>query len=188
VLLDEKIVALERALLGADVPHAFGGAHALAYYATPRATHDIDLNVFVSGDRAGEVLRLLARLGASTNVPGLVDRIEREGQARVFWERTPIDLFFSYDPLHHAGMQRRRSVPFGDDRIHVLSAEDLVIYKVIFDRAKDWRDLAELVYAANDPLDLDYVRRWLGRILAADDPRHERLERVVDSGGSDLGG
>jgi hypothetical protein len=79
-------------------------------------------------------------------------------------------------------------VPFGDDRIHVLSAEDLVIYKVIFDRAKDWRDLAELVYAANDPLDLDYVRRWLGRILAADDPRHERLERVVDSGGSDLGG
>ena len=63
-----------------------------------------------------------------------------------------------------------------------------MVYKVIFDREKDWRDLAELVYAANDPLDVDYVREWLGRILARDDPRHERLERLLDSGGSDLGG
>ena len=70
MLLDEKIVALENALEGAGIPHAFGGAHALAYYATPRATHDIDLNVFVGADRAAELLRLLAGLGATTNVPG----------------------------------------------------------------------------------------------------------------------
>jgi hypothetical protein len=188
VLLDEKIVALQRAFEAAGIPHAFGGAQALAYYAAPRATHDIDLNVFAKADRAPEVLRLLAELGAATDAPGLVERIERDGQARVFWDRTPIDLFFSYDPLHESSMRRRRSVPFGADRIHVLSAEDLMVYKVIFDRAKDWRDLAELVYAANDPLDVDYVREWLGRILAPDDPRHARLERLVESGGSDLGG
>src|SRR4029079_9320585 len=43
--LAERIVALDEAL--ADVPHAFGGALALAYYAEPRATVDIDLNLFV---------------------------------------------------------------------------------------------------------------------------------------------
>jgi hypothetical protein len=43
--LPEKVVAIDRAL--DDVPHAFGGALALAYYAEPRATVDIDLNVFV---------------------------------------------------------------------------------------------------------------------------------------------
>ena len=30
--------------------------------------------------------------------PKLVELIERDGQARIFWEKTPIDLFFSYDP------------------------------------------------------------------------------------------
>lgn len=187
MLLDEKIVALEHAFTEAGIPHAFGGAHALAYYATPRATHDIDLNVFVGADRAAAVLRLLRELGASTQVPGLLERIERDGQARVFWERTPIDLFFSYDPLHDASLRRRRRVPFGDDAIHVLSAEDIVVYKVIFDRAKDWRDLAELVYAAGDAPDFDYVRGWLAKILPADDPRHARLARLIASGGSDLG-
>ena len=54
VLLDEKILAVERALARADVPHAFGGALALAYYATPRATVDIDLNVFVPADEADD--------------------------------------------------------------------------------------------------------------------------------------
>jgi hypothetical protein len=43
--LPEKILAIERALT--DVPHAFGGALALAYHAEPRATIDIDLNVFL---------------------------------------------------------------------------------------------------------------------------------------------
>ena len=43
VYLDEKIVAIEGALSAVDIPHAFGGANAFAYDATPRATVDIDV-------------------------------------------------------------------------------------------------------------------------------------------------
>jgi hypothetical protein len=186
VLLDEKIVALERSLTDAGIPHAFGGAHALAYYAAPRATADIDLNLFVPTARAPEVLALLAGLGVAAGAPGLHDRIERDGQARVFWDRTPLDLFFAYDPLHDSAMSRRRAVDFGGDRIHVLSAEDLMVFKVVFDRDKDWRDLAEMVFASADALDLDYARGWLRRILPTDDPRHTRLDRLVESGGGEL--
>jgi hypothetical protein len=187
VLLDEKIVALERTLAGAGFPHAFGGAHALAYYATPRATADIDLNLFVPTARAREVLVLLAGLGVATGDGSLVDRIERDGQARVFWERTPLDLFFAYDPLHDSAMARRRRVDFGADRIHVLSAEDLMVYKVVFDRDKDWRDIAEMIFASSDTLDFDYVRGWLRRILPVDDARHARLDTLIESGGGELG-
>jgi len=186
VLLDEKIVAIEQALEGAEIPHAFGGAHALAYYATPRATVDIDLNVFVPAARARRVLRVLERLGVATADAAVAERIERDGQVRVFWDRTPLDLFFAYDPLHQSCMQRRRRVDFGGDPIHVLSAEDLMIYKVIFDREKDWRDIAEVVYAANESLDFDYVRSWLLRICSADNARLARLQTVIDSRGTDL--
>lgn len=186
MLFDEKIVAIERALSAGDIPHAFGGANALAYYGTPRATADIDLNVFVPVSRAREVLQVLGDLGATSPDPGVLERIEREGQITVFWERTPIDVFFSYDPLHESSMRRRRRVDFGGDPIHVLSAEDLMTYKVLFNREKDWNDIAEMVYAANESLDFDYVRGWVERICAAG-AQLERLQRVIDSGGRDVG-
>jgi hypothetical protein len=47
MLLDEQILAIESAFTEAGIPHAFGGAQALAYYGAIRATHDIDLNVNV---------------------------------------------------------------------------------------------------------------------------------------------
>jgi len=187
VLFDEKIVAIECALGAAGIPHAFGGANALAYYGTPRATADIDLNVFVPAKRATEVLDVLAGLGVSTSNPQIAEHIERDGQVRVFWEKTPLDLFFSYDALHDSSMQRRRRVDFGDDTIFVLSAEDLMVYKLIFNRDKDWRDIAEMVFASEGNLDFDYVRGWLARIVSADSPVPGRFERIVESDGEDLG-
>ena len=187
MFFDEKIVAIERTLVEADIPHAFGGANALAYYGTPRATADIDLNVFVPSSRASTVLAALGGLGAATSSPKLVELIERDGQARIFWEKTPIDLFFSYDPLHDSSMERRRLVDFGGDTIHILSAEDLMLYKAVFNRKKDWRDIAEMIYAAEGSLDLDYVRSWLARITSKDDAQLARFERLVETGGQDLG-
>lgn len=187
MFFDEKIVAIERAFEAAGIPHAFGGANALAYYGTPRATADIDVNVFVPSTDAGHVLRVLGELGTDVSSQRLTDLIERDGQARVFWDRTPLDLFFSYDALHDSSMERRRRVDFGGDAIHVLSAEDLLVYKVVFDREKDWRDMAEVAFAAEGALDFGYVREWTRRIITADDPRHARFERLVASGGEDPG-
>lgn len=45
--LQAKIEAVHRSLEQAGIPHAFGGAFALAYYGAPRETKDIDVNVFV---------------------------------------------------------------------------------------------------------------------------------------------
>jgi len=186
VLLDEKIVAVARALAGHDIPHAFGGALALAYYATPRATHDVDLNLFLPASEVSRVVNALSPLGVVFCAAEL-RRIARDGQGRVFWEHTPLDLFFSYDALHASCMERRRSVAFGSQALQVLSAEDLVVFKVIFDRDKDWRDVAELAFASGERVDWDYVRGWLARILPRDDARHARLEAVVDSGGRRTG-
>lgn len=180
MLLDEKIVALTRALEAAAIPHAFGGALALAYYSTPRATHDVDLNLFVPSDPAERVLAVLAPLGVSP-LPEAERRALRErGQARCHWEHTPLDLFFAYDPLHESCRARLRRVPFGDGvEIPVLSAEDLAVFKVLFDRAKDWRDLAELLFALGPGFDPAYTRDWLGRILEPGDARLARFEALV---------
>ncbi len=165
------------------IPHAFGGAIALAYYATPRATIDIDVNVFVDVGAADDVLGVIEGLGGEPISPEERVRLDRDEQARVHWEATPIDLFFSYDAFHESCLERRREFPFSEGQsIHVLSAEDLVIFKVIFDREKDWRDIAEVLFAMSGEFDSDYVEGWAGRILGPGDAREARLHEALGLG------
>ena len=97
--LVERIVALPRALRRRRIPHAFGGAIALAFATRdPRGTSDIDVNVFVPADEAADALRALPRaVGRPTDVLAV---IERDGQIRLWWDDTPLDLFFDYAPIH----------------------------------------------------------------------------------------
>lgn len=178
------MIALARALDAAGIPHAFGGALALAYYAVPRATHDIDVNVFVPAERAGPVLQVLAGLGVAAGGEAAQREIAKRGQTRLRWDGTPLDLFFSYDALHESAMQRRRRVPFGDDAtLEVLAAEDLAIFKALFDRPKDWSDLRELLFAQGEAFDADYALGWLRRILAPDDERLLRFRELAAASG-----
>lgn len=179
--LSEKILLLEHGFRQRGIPHAFGGALALAYYATPRATIDIEVNVFVGVARAAEVLSLLEALGAEPLRDDERAHLERDEQVRVRWERTPVDLFFSYDAFHDSCFERRRRMPFGEDEaIQVLSAEDLLVFKALFDRDKDWRDIEELIFALAADLDDAYARDWLSRIAGTDDARTRRLRNLLD--------
>lgn len=170
--LPAKVVAVDEACAAAGVAHAFGGALALAYYAEPRATIDIDLNVFVAAERHPELARALAPLGVAAD-----DDVAllRDGQCRWQWGRTPIDLFFAYDPFHDAMRDAARSVPFADTTIPVLAPEHLMVCKAVFDRPKDWLDIEQMLVAADD-LDGDEVGHWMGRIVGED----ERAARLAD--------
>jgi hypothetical protein len=176
--LPEKIVALHERLDGAGIAHAFGGALALAYYAEPRATDDVDVNLFIAPAAFAEVGEALAPLG----VVGTPDRLtlERDGQCRLWWGRTPLDLFFAYDEIHEAMRREARSLPFGEDRLPFLAPEHLLVCKILFDRPKDWLDLEQVLVCVED-LDTNVIRAWLARIVGVDDPRTQRFDRALDA-------
>lgn len=176
ISLPEKVMAIDRALAAAKVPHAIGGAVALAYYAEPRATVDVDVNVFVPTDRWPEVKLALAPLGVDVELdePALA----RDGQVRLWWDRNPVDLFFSYDPLHDEMAKSTRRVPFAEGRIPILAPEHLAICKAIFDRPKDWLDLEAMLIVA-EPLDIGLIESWLTRSVGADDERLVTLDGLL---------
>jgi hypothetical protein len=176
--LAERIVALEHVLAG--IPHAFGGAIALAYYAEPRATIDIDLNLFVHATEFDRVREILVGLGASADEPSVASAALRDGQVRVMWDDTPLDLFFSYDAFHEAAASRVRTVPFAESQITILAVEHLIVCKVIFDRPKDWVDIDAIV-ASGTFVDTAEVFRWVGRIASDADPRYDRVGAVLRS-------
>lgn len=171
--LTDKIVRLHRSLREAGLPHAFGGALALAYCTQdPRATHDIDVNVFVGSDQVGEVV---AALPAGVLVLD-EDRhvLTRDAQRRLWWEGTPVDLFLTNHPFHEQARQRCRSVPFaGLDDLPVLACNDLAVFKAFFARPKDAVDLQQM--ATDGQLDVHEVISEVEHLLGAE---HENVAFV----------
>lgn len=142
--------------------HAFGGALALAYYAEPRATVDIDVNVFLPEMDCPSVTEALATLGYAPEqepdraIPISGIRLRRST------DPFPLDLFLSLDPAYEEIATRVRRWPFGPDRIELpfLSPEDLAVFKLSFGRDKDWVDLRQIVRSGL-ALDVEYIERQL---------------------------
>ena len=174
--LAERVRLLDEAL--ANIPHAFGGALALAYYAEPRATVDIDVNIFVPVSDYGRVASQLATLGIPATTPEIVELVARDGQARVFWDDIPIDMFLSYDAFHDAAAAARRTVPFSGRAIDILSPEHLMVCKAVFNRPKDWIDM-EAMLANDTVVDVAEVLRWVARIVGDEDPRFTRAVALL---------
>jgi hypothetical protein len=173
--LVDKIVAIHVALDDVEIPHAFGGALALAWCTQrARGTIDIDLNVFVDRSRTDELLAALpngVRWSADDRA-----RIERDGQVRLWWDDTPVDVFVNTTEFHEQVGDRCRREPFGGMEVPFLACTDLAVFKAFFDRTKDWADLEEM--AAAGTLDTDRVVGILSHYLGADDQRVERLRRI----------
>lgn len=170
--LPDKVIAVHEALRTERIPHAIGGALALAYYAEPRATIDIDLNLFVPATQWREVFDVLAPLGIQTEVDS--SELERDGQCRLWWGDNAVDLFFAYDAIHKEMQKESRRVPFDGTTLPILSPEHLAVCKAMFDRRKDWLDIEKMLIASDD-LDLQSVEAWLKRMVGEQDPRLERL-------------
>jgi hypothetical protein len=174
--LPEKVIIIHEALTDAKVPHALGGALALAYYADPRVTIDIDINVFVPTDSWQKVVDALTEIGVNADrLDG--SALERDGQCRLWWGDNAVDLFFAYDPIHDEMRRQARRVPFGGVTVSILSPEHLAVCKAMFDRHKDWIDIEQMLVAGDD-LDLPEIEKWLVRMVGESDKRVARLRTL----------
>jgi hypothetical protein len=177
--LVDKIVAIDGALRAADIPHAFGGALALAFHIEePRATRDIDVNVFAPSDRAPAVFAALPAAVRWTAKD--VRQVQKVGQVRLFWEDNPVDLFFSTHAFHDRAESEIIEVPFADITIPVLGATELAVFKAFFNRTKDWADIEAMVDAGS--VDLHRALGWLVDLLGPDDERLTRMRSLLDRG------
>jgi hypothetical protein len=175
--LSSRIVSVHEMLESLRVPHQFGGAVALAWYRSPRATTDIDLNITLAPAQAEPVLGALLHLGVSVSPENRV-AIERDGQARLDWDGYYLDLFFATLGLHQEMAKSSREVEFGAAHIPILSPEHLIVCKAIFDRPKDWVDVEEIL-AWGTEVDVKTVLRWIDELLGSSSRQHEHFGELL---------
>lgn len=177
--LPQRLLAIHHALAAARVPHAFGGAIALAFYTLePRGTRDLDVNIFIDQEYCRQALAAFPSEVAITDLQ--VEQILRDGQARLWWADTPVDVFFDNLELHRQAARHARTEPFAGERIPILGPIELVVFKAMFDRTKDWADI-EAVVAAGE-LDVVTTRALLVDLVGDDDRRVARFDESVRLG------
>ena len=175
----ERILVLHRALEEGGIGHGYGGAVALAYHvAEPRATRDIDLNISVPVERAPAVFEVLP---PGIEVPGRAGAaVAADGQVRLWWDGPagiPVDLFFPQHDFHRAVARDTRPVPFLDAEIPVISATHLTVFKALFNRARDWPDIAAMLQAGT--VDAGAALGWVRALLGPDSGPFLRLADAV---------
>lgn len=95
------------------------------------------------------------------------------------WEGIRLDIFFPSIPFYEDVLKQRvrLSLP-GRGKTWVLSAESLVIFKLLFFRSKDLRDV-EVIVSLHGELDRHYVRRVLVELVGETDARVTEWDAMV---------
>jgi hypothetical protein len=174
----EAAMTIAEAFEERGVSYAIGGAHAYGQYGIPRATNDVDVNVFVAPDGLTPVFDALRMVGVTVDEAAARAAAERDGLAVLHFGPFRVDLFtpsiaFSWE----AERTRVRHVIEGAS-VWFLSAEALCVFKLLFFRGKDIVDLERLIAVSGDTLDATYVRRWLVDMMGADDQRVVTWDRL----------
>ncbi len=173
--LVEKLFEIHDALTDVSLPHAFGGAIALAYCVEePRGTRDLDVNIFIDAAEAKSVLTSLPK-GVRVRKKDIAT-VERDGQARLDWDGTPIDVFLNNIPLHDAVAASVVWVQLEGRDVPVLDCASLVIFKAFFDRTKDWADIEAIAVAT--PEDIEDATTTIADLVGKDDPAIEKLKAL----------
>lgn len=176
--LVEKLFRVHDALTNAGLAHAFGGAIALAYCVEePRGTRDLDVNIFTPAPNAPTAFEALPDgIGVSA---GDVEAAIRDGQVRLWWDETPIDVFLNSHPVHDAAAAAILWVPLLGREIPVLDCATLVVFKALYDRTKDWADIESV--AERSPADIDRALEMVNDLVGPDTPISERLRALIRS-------
>ena len=154
----------------AGIPYMVTGSMAVAFYAIPRMTRDVDLVVELSTGDADRLCAILASSEFYLDHGTVRDAVTRHGTFNAIHERliVKVDFVVRKDTEYRrTEFSRRRRLSFEGHPIFVVTPEDLIISKL--DWARDTRsavqlgDVRELLRSVPD-LDRAYLDEWITRL------------------------
>jgi hypothetical protein len=165
------------ALNAAGIEYLIGGAIAGWAWGEPRATQDLDLVVNIPIKSVSKLSKELEKRDMLIPAEIILDNI-LEDRADI-----PINAIHMHsglkadlypvregDELRQSAFQRRQQVDFGSaiGKVYIHSPEDLILYKVMYfglsKQSKHSRDVAAILKARMNDLDMVYIEQWAARL------------------------
>jgi len=188
--LVDLIHQLEQIFDRARLDRSYGGAIAYNYYAPPRLTQDIDVLVLVPDPKIPQLVQELAAIGCNEGLPDprpvSLDRMLRAVRSKpylsvVYCRGIRTELFVPWHPFHHRVLQRSPIRELEGRKIRIHSAEDLIIFKKIFDRPKDIGDIKAMLMAQKGRLNLERLLSDAEALLT--EASFQELKRLINQFG-----
>ena len=128
-----------------NVQYMIVGAYALALYAKPRNTGDIDIFLSRTEANANLMLIVLKEFGFESAGISKEDFLTEGRIIQLGVSPVRIDIINSIDGVSFAeAYERVENVRFGDTKANFISKEDLIKNKLSSNRKKDQADLEDL--------------------------------------------
>jgi hypothetical protein len=125
-----------------SVRYCIVGAYAVAFYAKPRYTKDIDILVEPSKENAQKILRALGEFGFG-ELSISVDDLTHEGNIlQLGYEPLRIDLLNKLEAFQFQDIwQNKVTGDYGSEKVYFISLDDLIKNKKISARPTDKIDI-----------------------------------------------
>ena len=159
-----------RVLTEAGLAHAFIGGVAMGAWAVPRPTFDLDVAVASGIDGLPRLLAAFEHAGFIVEEgfrKGFADRVSGMDKVHVHLPAgkalMAVDLFLGTTPFLHSVLERRKAIDLGGGPLHVCSAADLILLKLVADRPKDRLDIENLLAVQGVP-ERPYLEHWASEL------------------------
>lgn len=156
--LEQALHAILRFLEDHDIPYMVIGGIANLVWGEPRSTLDIDISVMVEEAEWPSVIREARasfRVLPANPMAFLRDTNVLPVETS---EGIRIDLVWANLPYEHKAIARARAEEFAGQKVRVCRPEDLIIHKILSDRAKDREDIRGIARHQRHRLDRRYLR------------------------------
>jgi hypothetical protein len=165
--LDRAVHDITAALDSLQIPYAVIGGIANAIWGEPRATIDIDVTVSAEDEELPKVVSMIGRnFRAAVSDPVAFVR-----QTRVLPLDTAdgvrIDVIFALVPFELEAIQRATDVAIAGRTVRVVTAEDLILMKIISKRPRDIADAEAIVRRRAGDLDRGYLEPRIRELASA---------------------
>lgn len=166
--LDLLKIVTER-LNKANIPYMISGSVACNYYTVPRMTRDIDIVIELKSagiDRFAALFQDDFYLDKET----IRKEVSRGGMFNLIHNRYVIKVDFiirKESEFQESAFSRRKKLTIGNKKMWFISAEDLILAKLLWARdshsemqLKDVRNLTEAI----KNLDIKYIDTWISKL------------------------
>ncbi len=154
-------------------PYAIMGGMAVRLYGLPRATYDVDFVATIPRDRLAQLFIAADQRGFAipdAQRTGWIDSVRSfaviKFQSYADQRSVDVDVFLVESPFQQSVLKRRQLVSVDGWDAWYVTAEDLILLKLLAGRKKDQADVADILLVQGQ-LDEAYLRDWAAKLSVA---------------------